>query len=101
MTATLPIVKTEDGKNSLDDLRQEVFAFPMSFAQQRLWFLHRLEPDSPAYNVPAAYRLKGSLEVTALERSFDEIVRRHEVLHTTFVVIDSEPMQVVRRPAVG
>ena len=55
---------------------------PLSFAQQRLWFLHRLEPNSAVYNVPAAFRLIGELDARALEKSVYEIVRRHEVLRT-------------------
>jgi aspartate racemase len=59
-----------------------------SFAQQRLWFLDQLEPNSAAYNIPAAYRLFGPLAVTALERAINEIVRRHEALRTTFAMVD-------------
>ncbi|RKG92589.1 condensation domain-containing protein, partial [Corallococcus carmarthensis] len=59
---------------------------PLSFAQQRLWFLDRLEPGSPLYNVPAAVRLSGALDVGVLGRCFEEILRRHEVLRTTFPV---------------
>src|SRR5947209_2961232 len=69
---------------------------PLSFAQQRLWFLNQLEPDSAAYNVPAALRLKGRLSVETLERTLSEIVRRHEVLRTTFKVVDGQAAQVVR-----
>ena len=68
---------------------------PLSFAQQRLWFLDQLEPGSYAYNVPAAFRLKGALDLDALERTFSEIVRRHEVLRTTFPVRDGLPVQVI------
>jgi amino acid adenylation domain-containing protein len=68
---------------------------PLSFAQQRLWFIYQLDPGSPAYNIPSALGLKGRLDVTALENSFDEIIRRHEALRTTFEVIDQEPVQVV------
>src|ERR1700752_1077827 len=57
--------------------------YPLSFAQQRLWFLEQLEPDGP-YKVPAAFRLRGPLQVAALERSVNEIISRHEVLRTTF-----------------
>ncbi|MCA1612827.1 MAG: condensation domain-containing protein [Acidobacteria bacterium] len=69
---------------------------PLSFAQQRLWFLNQLEPDSSAYNVPAALRLEGRLSVETLERTLSEIVRRHEVLRTTFRVVDGRAEQVVR-----
>jgi acyl carrier protein len=68
---------------------------PLSFAQQRLWFLEQLEPGNPAYNIAVAVRLSGELDVTALERSFSEMVRRHEVLRTRFVVVEGEPQQVI------
>ncbi|MBV9124651.1 MAG: amino acid adenylation domain-containing protein, partial [Planctomycetes bacterium] len=68
---------------------------PLSFAQQRLWFLDQLEPGHPFYNIPAALRLTGALDVTALERSLAEIVRRHEVLRTTFAVEDGRPVQAI------
>ena len=69
--------------------------FPLSFAQQRLWFLHQLTPDNPFYNVPAAIRLIGTLDQNALERSFHEIVRRHAALRTTFTTLDGQPVQIV------
>ncbi|HEX5725783.1 MAG TPA: amino acid adenylation domain-containing protein, partial [Longimicrobiaceae bacterium] len=59
-------------------------ALPLSFAQERLWFLDRLEPESATYNIPAALRLTGALDERALERTLGEIVRRHEALRTTF-----------------
>src|SRR5205085_6323934 len=73
-------------------------ALPLSFAQQRLWFLDRLEPGSAAYNMPAAVRLKGSLDVDALARTLTEVVRRHEVLRTTFKEIKGLPVQVISDP---
>lgn len=66
---------------------------PLSFAQQRLWFLDQMEPNSSVYNVPIAYRLKGPLVVDALERSLNEIVRRHELLRTTFSFSGGRPVQ--------
>ncbi|HEY6187653.1 MAG TPA: condensation domain-containing protein, partial [Pyrinomonadaceae bacterium] len=68
---------------------------PLSFAQQRLWFLHQFEPASSAYNMAGALRMVGQLDVHALSRSLDEIVRRHESLHTSFVSIGGKPVQVV------
>ena len=70
---------------------------PLSFAQQRLWFMDQLEPGSAAYNIPLAVRLEGSLDVTALERSLNEVERRHEVLRTVFALdADQQPVQVVQ-----
>ncbi len=66
---------------------------PLSFAQQRLWFLDQLVPNNPFYNVPAAFRLTGSLNLAALEQTFNEIVRRHEALRTTFVIVEGQPVQ--------
>ena len=71
---------------------------PLSFAQQRLWLLDRLDPGSPLYNVPRALRLAGILNVDALERAFTEIVRRHEALRTTFPIVDEQPVQSVGAP---
>ncbi|MFL6253470.1 MAG: amino acid adenylation domain-containing protein [Pyrinomonadaceae bacterium] len=68
---------------------------PLSFAQQRLWFLDQLEGDSAAYNMAAAVRLRGTLDAHALEQSLDEIVRRHEILRTAFVAEDGRPAQVI------
>jgi amino acid adenylation domain-containing protein len=68
---------------------------PLSFAQQRLWFLSQLEPNSSAYNIPAAVRLTGKLNVAALSKSINEIIRRHEILRTTFTVVDGEAIQVI------
>jgi amino acid adenylation domain-containing protein len=74
---------------------QEVFALPLSFGQRRLWFLNQLEPGSPFYNILSAVRLSGNLNVTALEQSLKQIIRRHEILRTTFTEVEGEPMQIV------
>ena len=68
---------------------------PLSFAQQRLWFLDQLEPGSTAYNMPTGLRLLGELNVAALERSFTEVVRRHEVLRTRIESVAGTPLQVL------
>ena len=75
--------------------RRNVGMIPLSFAQQRLWFLTESQPDSAAYNVTTAYRLEGSLDVQALERALLEIGWRHDVLRTRFTVINGEPLQVI------
>ena len=68
---------------------------PLSFAQQRLWFLNQLEPGNPNYNIPIALRLSGSLDVAALESSINGILLRHETLRTSFSVLNNEPVQVI------
>ncbi|APR75501.1 Malonyl CoA-acyl carrier protein transacylase [Minicystis rosea] len=72
---------------------------PLSFAQERLWFLHQLDPASPFYNVPSALRLTGKLDVAALARALSEIARRHEVLRTTFRSEGGQPVQVIHPDA--
>ncbi len=69
--------------------------FPLSFAQQRLWFLDRLEPGRPWYNMPLFLSLRGPLALAALRRAFDEIERRHEVLRTSFELDDEQPVQAI------
>ncbi|BBU62178.1 hypothetical protein MSC49_21130 [Methylosinus sp. C49] len=66
---------------------------PLSFAQQRLWFLAQLDPGAAIYNIPVALRLSGKLDVRSLERSFDEILRRHEILRTCYGLKDHSPVQ--------
>jgi amino acid adenylation domain-containing protein len=73
----------------------EGVGLPLSFAQQRLWFLDQLEPGSTAYNVPYAVRLRGALDAAALALALGEIVRRHEVLRTVFKLDGAQPAQVV------
>lgn len=68
---------------------------PLSYGQQRLWFVHQLQGDSSEYNLPEALRLRGDLDYEALERAINAIVARHEILRTTFCEIDGEPVQVI------
>src|ERR1043166_5811680 len=70
-------------------------ALPLSFAQQRLWFLDQLEPGTATYNIPIGIRLSGQLNVAALEQSLSEVVRRHETLRTRFVSVDGAAQQVI------
>ncbi|HEU4562041.1 MAG TPA: condensation domain-containing protein, partial [Longimicrobium sp.] len=70
-------------------------ALPLSFAQERLWFIDRLDPGSTVYNMALPLRLRGALDVGALERALGEIVRRHEALRTTFTDVDGSPVQVI------
>ena len=94
---------SEVSDNSLTDAQarlnipeeEDVFVFPASFAQQRLWFIDQLVPGNAFYNVPTALRLTGSLNLTALEQAFNEIVRRHEVLRTRFGVVEGQLVQAI------
>src|SRR6185503_2373299 len=67
---------------------------PLSFAQQRLWFLAQLEPENISYTIPLAVRLEGWLDTAALARSLEAIIERHEVLRTSFRLLDGQPLQV-------
>ena len=71
---------------------------PMSWAQERLWFLDQLEPGSPFYNLPAAALVSARVDVPTLERAYSEVVRRHEALRTVYRLIDGEPKQIVQPP---
>ncbi|WP_455926425.1 amino acid adenylation domain-containing protein, partial [Pseudomonas putida] len=68
---------------------------PLSAAQSRLWFFWQMEPDSAAYNVPGALRLRGNLDLAALRRAFDVLVERHETLRTRFDEVDGHPLQII------
>jgi amino acid adenylation domain-containing protein len=79
-------------------LQEETYAFPLSFAQQRLWFLDRMAPGNPFYNIPLAVPIAAAVNISALERTVNALVARHESLRTVFRVIDGEPAQVVLPP---
>ncbi|RKI15222.1 non-ribosomal peptide synthetase [Corallococcus sp. AB030] len=72
---------------------------PLSFAQQRLWLLDQLQPGNAAYNIPAALRLKGYVDVESLRRAFETLVARHETLRTTFVEHQGQPAQCIHAPS--
>ena len=69
--------------------------FPLSFAQQRLWFIDQMEGGSPFYNIPIALRLNGLLNFVAMEKALKETIRRHESLRTTFTSENNQPVQVI------
>ncbi|MEO0373920.1 MAG: amino acid adenylation domain-containing protein, partial [Cyanobacteria bacterium P01_A01_bin.17] len=68
---------------------------PLSFSQQRLWFLTQLEPDHPFYNIPTALRLEGDLDIDAFQQALNQIVDRHEILRTTFATVNEQPQQII------
>src|SRR6185312_10802768 len=74
--------------------RGERAVLPLSFAQERLWFLDRWDPGAATYNVPSAVRLVGQLDRRALLSGLNEVIRRHEALRTSFPSIDDRPAQV-------
>ncbi|HEX7771710.1 MAG TPA: condensation domain-containing protein, partial [Pyrinomonadaceae bacterium] len=75
--------------------REDVNLFPTSIDQERLWFIEQLQPGNAAYNIFTASRIKGPLDVAVMERVVNELIARHEVVRTTFTVVDDQPMQVI------
>ncbi|MDZ7963729.1 MAG: amino acid adenylation domain-containing protein [Nostoc sp. DedSLP03] len=95
---TIAQLRTEEQSLNLpliERIAPDTEKIPLSFAQERLWFLDQLEPDSAAYNMPAAVRIEGKLQPTSFQRSISEIIRRHEVLRTNFVKQDGEAIQII------
>jgi amino acid adenylation domain-containing protein len=72
---------------------------PLSWNQEQLWFLAQLEPDTPVYNEPCTIRFPGAININALEKALNEIIKRHESLRTHFITVDGEPVQVIAPPA--
>jgi amino acid adenylation domain-containing protein/non-ribosomal peptide synthase protein (TIGR01720 family) len=68
---------------------------PLSWSQEQLWFLAQLEPDTPVYNEPCTIRFGGAININALDKAFNEIIKRHESLRTHFITVDGEPVQVI------
>lgn len=75
--------------------REDTNLFPASIDQERLWFIEQLQPGNAAYNIFSASRIKGPLDAIVMERVVNELVARHEVLRTTFTVVDDQPMQLI------
>jgi amino acid adenylation domain-containing protein len=84
------------GSSSTIPRRATAGAATLSFAQERLWFLDQLEPDSAVYNIPLGLRLGGALNVSVLQRCLSEILRRHEPLRTRFEAVEGQPVQVIQ-----
>lgn len=87
--------KSSAPRLSLKPGRREGNRFPLSFVQERMWFMEQLVPGSPLYNMSGAVRITGPTKLDVLERCFAEIIRRHETLRTTFTLVDGKPMAVV------
>lgn len=78
-----------------DLISRDAYVFPLSYAQQRLWFIDQLMPEVAAYNISEIVEFRKELDVGALKRSLGELVRRHETLRTTFAAVQGEPFQVI------
>ena len=89
--------KWKGGKRQADVIpqRQDCQNLPLSFSQQRLWFIDQLYHGSPFYNIPIAFHIQGQLNIAALEQSLNEIILRHEVLRTNFILVNGEPIQKI------
>lgn len=87
-----------DAEHSAISKLSRAQVLPLSFAQERIWFLHQLSPDNLAYNFQSTIRFRGPLDFAALERALNEIVSRHECYRTVFKVVDGEPAQIIQPP---
>ncbi len=90
---------TTDAIPSVSLIQQDknTYTYPLSPAQQGLWFINQLTPDSHTYNIPIVITLKGCINLTVLQDSLNEIIRRHEVLRTTFALVDRQPAQIINQ----
>lgn len=90
------LLKQKDSavRTTIPSVARETTAFPLSFTQQRQWFMEQLRPDT-VYNVPQALKLTGQVDVEALEQALSTILQRHEALRTTFQIVDGQPAQVI------
>ncbi|NOK63913.1 MAG: hypothetical protein GFH27_549391n2 [Chloroflexi bacterium AL-W] len=88
--------KQGNGASSVIEPQSRLLShFPLSFAQQRLWFIEQLQPGLATYNMSHALHLSGSTNIAAVKASFRHIIERHEVLRTTFALVDDQPMQII------
>jgi hypothetical protein len=98
-TKTNPSKHSNPGLECVGTLGEEQYCFPTTIAQQTFWFLDQLERGNPAWNIAVRFRIRGRLDVSTLERALNEIVTRHEILRTTFSLIDAQPRQIVHATA--
>jgi amino acid adenylation domain-containing protein len=98
-----PVIRLEDAarEKAQSPLARQVRPerVPLSFTQHRLWFINQLEGATPQYNLPEAMRLRGDLDLEALDQAISAVVERHEILRTRFVETDGEPEQIINPPA--
>ena len=92
--------REEAARSQIASVSRTSDTFPLSFAQQRLWFLSQIQQDSAVYNVAGGVRMEGPLDVPALEQALNEVVVRHESLRTVIRQIESEPVQIITSPQV-
>ncbi|MDJ0717356.1 MAG: amino acid adenylation domain-containing protein, partial [Prochloraceae cyanobacterium] len=90
-------LRTKENKLNLPPIRSRTHRekLPLSWAQERLWFLNQLERSTATYNMPGAIRIEGNLDINALQQALSEIVRRHEILRTSFETFNGKPIQVI------
>ncbi|AFY44045.1 non-ribosomal peptide synthetase [Nostoc sp. PCC 7107] len=91
------ITTAEPPSISLTQQPKNTSVHPLSFAQQGLWFIHQLNPNSPTYNIPIVIHFQGCVNLTVLQDSLNEIIQRHEVLRTSFTEVDGQPCQVINQ----
>ena len=87
--------RTQPVAQEIPQQKRDTNVFPLSFGQERLWFLEQLQPGTATYHIPIALRLCGELHVQALTKSLQMVVQRHEVLRTTFTVVDDQAVQII------
>ncbi len=81
-------------------LGEPLYRFPATVAQQTFWLLHSMEGGNPAWNIAVRFKIRGRLDIPALARALNELPRRHEILRTTFALVDRAPMQIVHASAI-
>ncbi|HEY2850501.1 MAG TPA: amino acid adenylation domain-containing protein [Gemmatimonadaceae bacterium] len=93
----MPSTEARRRTRAVIPLRPDPRTSPLSFVQQQMWLIDQLAPGNPAYNLARGVRLRGRLDIAALEAAFNAVIRRHEILRTTFAAEGGEPFQLVHR----